>query len=265
MHFSMQFFLSPDDWLDGIRVNRFAPHEGNLSPHTSQRDKRNSIPTTNRISPFVLYAMEYGIRSASGTKRPAEPGPGPEVQPRQTSTSIKRITLRISRIPIRVTKEHLLMILEGLAPLRNPTDEEIDQLRNPTNEAKRHRGSNIYSLSLAPSSSVCDSEEYQVATVTFKEIPTALAGCVSNASTIIASLGVDGEGEEVEVDVDSHFRGLTPLNHPSNPLVEYVGSLPRIGTANLILCLALLLLLDLRDMPLVRGGRAILGRCGYEI
>lgn len=257
MHFLMQFFLSSDDWLDGIRVNRFAPHEGNLSLHTPQRDKRNSIPTTNRISPFVLYTMENEIRSASGTKRPAEPGPGPEVQPRQTSTSIKRITLRISRIPIRVTKEHLLMVLEGLAPLRNPTDEAIDP--------KRHRGSNIYSLSLAPSSSVCDSEEYQVATVTFKEIPTALAGCVSNANTIIASLGLDGEGEEVEVDVDSHFRGLTPLNHPSNPLVEYVGSLPRIGTVNLILCLALLLLPDLRDMLLVRGSRAILGRCGYEI
>ncbi|KAL0631451.1 hypothetical protein Q9L58_009683 [Maublancomyces gigas] len=155
--------------------------------------------------------MENETRSASGTKRPTEPGPDPEVQPRQTSTGIKRITLRISSIPIRVTKGRLLMILEGLTPFRNPTD-----------EAKRHRGTNIDSLSLAPSSSVCDSDAYQVATVTFKEIPTALAGCVSSASTIIASLGVDGGGEEIEVDVDSHFRGLTPLNHLANPSVDVI-------------------------------------------
>lgn len=223
---------------------------------------KNSTPTTNRILPFVLYAMEIEIRTASGTKRPAEPEPDPEVQPRQTSTSAKRITLRISSIPIRVTKEYLSRMLEGLTPPRNQTDEAIDQPQNPQ---KRHRGTNICSLSLAPSSSGYDSDTYQVATVTFREIPTALAGCVSNTNTIIVSLGVDGGGEEIEVDVDSHFRGLTPLNHPSNPLVEYVRSLPRIGIANLIWCLALLLSPDSQDMPLVHGGRAILGRCGCEI
>lgn len=154
--------------------------------------------------------MSSETGSTSSTKRPAEPRPGPEVQPRpQTRTNAKRNTLRISAIPIRITKEYLSKILEGLTPLRNETT-----------KGKHHRASNIHSLSLAPSASAFDSDKYQVATVTFKEIPSALA--VSNTDTIIAVLEV--EGEEIEVDVDMHFRGLTPLNNVSNPSVEYVGS-----------------------------------------
>lgn len=154
--------------------------------------------------------MSGETSSTSGTKRPAEPGSGSEVQPQpRTGTGAKRITLRISGIPIRITKEYLSKALEGLAPLRNETT-----------EAKHHRASNIHSLSLAPSASAFDSDKYQVATVTFKEIPSALS--VSNTDTIIAVLEV--EGEEIEVDVDMHFRGLTPLNDVSNPSVEYVGS-----------------------------------------
>lgn len=154
--------------------------------------------------------MDNISSGTGGTKRPAEPGAGPGVQPQpKTSTGLKRITLRMSSIPIGITKEYLSRILEGLATPRNGTT-----------EAKHRRGTNVHSLSLAPSASEFDSDKYQVATVTFKEIPPALTGCVSNTETIIALL--EAEGGEIEVDVDSHFRGLTPLNHASNPSVEYV-------------------------------------------
>lgn len=91
----------------------------------------------NIISLLKFYNMNNEM---SSKKRHAEPGPGPGVQPQQpTGANVKRTTLRISGIPIRITKEHLARILEGLAPLRNETT-----------DAKYHRRSNIYSLSLAP-------------------------------------------------------------------------------------------------------------------
>lgn len=201
-----------------------------------------------------------------GTKRPAEPA-GPDVQPQlQTTTSTQPITLRMSSIPIAVTKGDLSRILEGLGTFRNLRIDEPSQT-----EAKLLRGGNIRSLSLAPLPSSFDSDTYQVAIVTFNETPPELVARVSNTDTVIVLFGTNNE--KFEVDVNSHFRGLTPLNRASNPSLEYVVLLPLkhllvshfILSERLILyCLALLPLPDSQDMPSVPGDHAILERCGYE-
>lgn len=144
-----------------------------------------------------------------GTNRPAE-SIGLEIQPQAQPKPSISITLRMSSIPITVTREGLCRILEGLATFHSF---HID-------EAKHPRGSNIRSFSLAPSPSSFDSDKYQVATVTFCEIPTELVGCVSTTDTLIVWFKM--EDEEIEVDVNSHFRGLTPLNYAPNPSLEYV-------------------------------------------
>lgn len=87
-------------------------------------------------------------------------------------------------------------------------------------EAKVLRGGNIRSLSLAPSPSSFDSDKYQVATVTFNEIPPELVPCVSSTGTFVVLLKTNSE--DIEIYVDSDFRGLTPLNHASDPSIEYV-------------------------------------------
>lgn len=153
--------------------------------------------------------MAETTSSNSGVKRPAELEVGPEAEAghgNEPSTGI--ITLRISSIPTTITKECLSQILESLKSQDTKT------------EGKRRRESNIHSFSLAPSASAPDSHRYQVATATFKEIPPSLVCCVSNTDTI--HRWMEAAGERFEVGVDSHFRGLTPLNNPSNPSVEYV-------------------------------------------
>lgn len=120
----------------------------------------------------------------------------------------KMITLRISNIPGSTTKDHLCQTLEGLGTHWNGTRDT----------AKRRREDNIHSFSLAPSPSAVDHHRYQVATVTFKEIPLALTSCVSSYGTLRLSMG--GAGMEFEAAVDSHFRGLTPLNDTPNSSVE---------------------------------------------
>lgn len=157
--------------------------------------------------------------SNRGLKRPAEPGDEPEVPAKpQIITEFKRmITLRISSIPIAITKDRLSKILECLA---------IPSTR--TTEGKQYRGTNIMSISLAPAASCFDSDKYQVATVTFREIPPELSNRVSGTGTSNIWIEEAG-GERFEVDVDSHFLGLTPLNNPTNPSVEY--AVPLIPTS----------------------------------
>lgn len=149
-------------------------------------------------------------------KRPAEPGHGPEIQPQ--AKPAKPMTLRMSSIPIGITKDYLSKILERLEPIRTSAIEEFTQPG-----AKSRRGANIHSLSLAPAASHLDIDKFQVATVTFMKVPHELEECVSATGPGVAWLGDEGQ-EFMEVDVDSHFQGLTPLNYVSNPTVEYVVS-----------------------------------------
>lgn len=150
-----------------------------------------------------------------GTKRPAEPGAKPEFRTQLTTTTGAQPTFRMSGIPICLTEDVFSNILEGLGPFQ---DVHIDDFSQPA--AKLHRRSNVHSISLAPSASAPDSDKYQVATVTFNKIPPALAACVPKTETHCVSFTYDGG--EIEVDVDTHFHGLTPLNSVPNPSVEYV-------------------------------------------
>lgn len=161
--------------------------------------------------------MDNSTSSTGGMKRPAEPVCGPAIQPHHQpkAPNLKPITLRMSNIPIGITKVNLSRILEGLELIRTTGIEEF-----PQTGAKQRRRTNIHSLSLAPAASSFDSDQFQVATITFKEIPPELAHCVSETGPGIVTL--EAEGEDIEVDVDTHFQGLTPLNHASSPSVEYV-------------------------------------------
>lgn len=110
-----------------------------------------------------------------------------------------KTTLRISNIPITTTKEGFCQTLEALTARKSAID-----------DAKRRRKDNVLTISLAPSASACDSHRYQVATVTFKEVPCDIASRIRVGPAEVA----------FEADVDTHFGGLTPLNHPSDPCVE---------------------------------------------
>lgn len=148
--------------------------------------------------------------SIQAAKRPAEA----EAEDGAPTSSVAQpmITLRISCIPITATKDSLNQGLERLTTHKNTIS-----------EGKRRREDNIRSFSLAPSPLAIDSR-YQVATVTFKEIPLALKPCLSDFGTI--HIPVEVAGVKVELAVDSHFQGLTPLNNPANPSVEYVVTSP---------------------------------------
>lgn len=161
--------------------------------------------------------MDNPTSSTGGIKRPAEPSRGLDIQPHPQlkAPNLKPITLRMSNIPIGITKVNLSRILEGLELIKTSDIEDFRQTG-----AKQLRGTNIHSLSLAPAASSFDTDQYQVATITFKEIPLELAHCVSEAGPAVVTL--EAEGEDIEVDVDTHFQGLTPLNRASNPSVEYV-------------------------------------------
>lgn len=154
-------------------------------------------------------------RSCSSTKRPAEPYPAPEVQPRPIIPNLKPKSIRMSSIPISITKANLSRILEGLGLIQT-TD-----IENFLHTGLNRRGNNIQSLSLAPAPASVDTENFQVATVTFMKIPPELEDCISDTGTGSVMLGEEGE-EGIEIDVDSHFHGLTPLSYAANPTVEYV-------------------------------------------
>lgn len=94
-------------------------------------------------------------------------------------------TLRMSSIPIGVTKDYLSRILEGLKPIRTSL---IANFFLPTG-AKQPRGTNIDYLSLAHDN---ESDKYQVATVTFEDIPRELEDCVSENGSGITELGEEG-------------------------------------------------------------------------
>lgn len=150
------------------------------------------------------------MQNSTNKKRSAaEPEPQREADTTSDINSARRIiTLRISSIPIAIEKDSLVSILECLSPRQQRI-----------NTGKRYRGTNIDSYSIAPSASAFDCDRYQVATVTFKEIPSIFAGCQSSNKTILIEVGE--AGKQFEVVADSNFHGLTPLNKSPNPSVEY--------------------------------------------
>lgn len=131
-------------------------------------------------------------------------------EPRNLPPNDEKLALRISKIPASVTQEQLARWINNL----NIKDE------GPSRGPKRQRMDNIHTLSLAPSPS-SDYDRYQVATVNFRKLPSELDQmCRPPSTSLVIELG--GEQSRFSALFDSHFEGLTPLNNPKNPTLEYV-------------------------------------------
>jgi hypothetical protein len=124
----------------------------------------------------------------------------------------EKLALRISNIPASVTPEQLARWLNYL----NVYEDGASSSRGP----KRQRIDNIRTLSLAPSPS-SDYDRYQVATVNFRKLPSELEMC-RPPSTSPVPIQLGEEESRFLALFDSHFEGLTPLNNPNNPALEYV-------------------------------------------
>lgn len=135
-------------------------------------------------------------------------------------------SLRISNIPLTMAEETLCKLLESLLVNKKDTEDEAAE-----NIAKRHHEANIHTISLAQSPSPTD--RYQIATVTFKKIPTELEDCLAHSTCFTIMIGA-GDAK-FEATIDSKFEGLTPLNNPSNPSVECV-SIPYFSPTPAYLC-----------------------------
>lgn len=232
-----------DNWFSTTLNRSPSPHHRDTSTNTNAKKRNRNSNTLHKLE-IDRCALHMDNSSTNGTKRPAEPGLGPVVQPQAKP---KPKTLRMSSIPIGVTNAYLSRTLEGLQPIRTSL---IANFLLPTG-AKQRRETNIDYLSLAPDN---ESDQYPVATVTFKDIPGELEDCVSENGSGITKSGEEGE-EFFKVDVDSHFHGLTPLNHVINPSVEYaVTSQYLVSTAYLTWELVLSRSLDSLGNPSVPGG-----------
>ncbi|KAI5850552.1 ankyrin repeat-containing domain protein [Morchella snyderi] len=105
-------------------------------------------------------------------------------------------TIRVSNIPISISRAVLQKYLQELKPSLGTIAETS--------------AGDLY-ISLAPEASEEGHLRFQVATVTFSRLihdPTAI------------SLGP--LGDTFEATVDTHFRGLTPLNNPEDPAVDII-------------------------------------------
>jgi len=103
-------------------------------------------------------------------------------------------TFRLSLVPIDVQKDQLRESLEAL----------------PT--STQNSGRNVKVLSLVPKSRI-----WQVGTVTFVNEPLSFTGCLPNQRL---ELPITIAGNEVELAIDCHFIGLTPLYCGPNASVE---------------------------------------------
>jgi len=113
------------------------------------------------------------------------------------------LTLRISKIPKGVSRDDLYILLDEAANTTIPLQED-----------------NIAHLSLAPAPSTLDSRSYQVATVCFKKITLRFQSFTPNLNLDTKPVFFELMGKRLEVDVDDHFFGLTPLNKLDDPQTE---------------------------------------------
>jgi len=144
-----------------------------------------------------LHDSKHGTRStldASSTAAVAT------VQNTTKAEPTPYLTIRISNLPSGVSKQDLASALEGLF----------------SNDHKSGDGENVTVWSLAASTSYHDASRYQIATVTFREIPDILRPCLHKTVSCWVSI----EGKRLEISFDTHFLGLTPLNNSGNPTVE---------------------------------------------
>ena len=107
-------------------------------------------------------------------------------------------TLRITRIPDTVSRDDLYSILE----------ENVEHTDD------------VVHVSLAPAPSTLDSQSYQVATVCFREITSKFRTSKLYPDPHARPVVLEYGGHCLEVDVDDHFFGLTPLSELDDPQVE---------------------------------------------
>ncbi|KAI5839139.1 hypothetical protein DFP73DRAFT_614623 [Morchella snyderi] len=118
--------------------------------------------------------------------------------PSGTPSSVGDKTVRISNMPISVSRAAL--------------GQHLRELDNPLGTIVKDSAGNPY-ISLAPDASDEDSQRFQVATVTF-------SGLGDVPSVSLVRLGPPGD--TFEGIVDTHFRGLTPLNDPRTQLLSAI-------------------------------------------
>ncbi|KAH8145959.1 uncharacterized protein LAJ45_10101 [Morchella importuna] len=104
-------------------------------------------------------------------------------------------TVRISNIPISISRTALQEYLREL-------DNSFGIIAEDS--------SGLY-ISLEPDASDEDCQRLQVATVTLSKLVHVPSG-----------LRLGPPGDKFRGEVDTHFRGLTPLNDPKDPVIECI-------------------------------------------
>jgi hypothetical protein len=140
------------------------------------------------------------LTSSLSTQRTSVPAEVIKNEPQLKSMS--SYSFRISDIPSSISEDQLRIFLEELT----------------ITNGERKNGENVLILSLAKSYSGTDSTRYQIATVTFRQVPGRLRSSTSQFETV--SILITTGDKSTEVTFDSHFLGLTPLFGAQTPAVE---------------------------------------------
>lgn len=140
------------------------------------------------------------------------PSPKPDVGLRKritvaaTTARVNGLAFRISNIPCTMSKEQFLRIFNNLQ-LNTPRPFDLG-------------GQNVLGWSFAPSAASIDAGRYMTATVTFRCLPIDFQ--FRGTSTSLAIFPC-----VTSMIIDKNFYGMTPLNTPINPTVEYTSPLFR--------------------------------------
>lgn len=146
-----------------------------------------------------LSALDFGQRKRATTPTPSHSPVPPVIM---TAPGGARLAFRISNIPRQITSAEFVHVLDQLPHHGSSGAGLVDGGQQ-----------NILGWSFAPAAASADAGKYSTATVTFRSIPTLFQFPDTSSRIAIA--------EDVYCTVDKHFHGLTPLNFPVQPTVEY--------------------------------------------
>lgn len=123
-----------------------------------------------------------------------------------TTAKVSGLAFRISNIPCTMSEQQFLQIFNAL------------QLN--MSGLFDLGGQNVLGWSFTPSAASIDAGRYMTATVTFRYLPIDFEfRGTSTSLEIFPSV--------TSVIIDKHFYGMTPLNTPRDPTVEYASPLSR--------------------------------------
>lgn len=146
-------------------------------------------------------------------KRVAVEEPHPVIQNRLAAVAARLtgLAFRISNIPCTMSKEQVLQTLNAL-----PLTINSPGLVVPGGAAHP----NVLRWSFAPSAVSIDTGRYMTATVTFRFLPISFQFRGTATSLVVFP-------SPTSWIIDTHFYGMTPLNTPSAPIVEYASPFSR--------------------------------------